>query len=193
MNSFFSVQITGPGLALMALVPVVLALFFWVIGRVVPPAVRPAGRPAGLGGLLCAVLLILSVKAALSLFELGREAGEAAKVLAVSIDFAGPVLKSMIPAIVNALAILLALFLLSFGRSRATLYASILCVWIAGPASDGLKAVILGIPYNMSSGFYGVSFFTILVTLYLLFSERAANTYGLHGAARAADSALPKA
>jgi hypothetical protein len=33
----------------------------------------------------------------------------------------------------------------------------------------------------MSSGFYGISFFTILVTLYLLFSERSANTYGLHG------------
>ena len=44
-----------------------------------------------------------------------------------------------------------------------------------------LNAVILGVPYNMSSGFYGISFFTILVTLYLLFSERSANTYGLHG------------
>ena len=96
------------GMGLMVLIPVLLALFFWVIGRVVPPARRPAGRPAGLGGLLCVVLLILSVKAALSLFELGRQAGEAANVLAVSIDFVGPVLKSLIPATVNALAILLA-------------------------------------------------------------------------------------
>ena len=125
------------------------------------------------------MLLILSVKAALSLFELGRQAGEAANVLAVSIDFVGPVLKSLIPATVNALAILLALFLLAFGRRRLTLFTAL--VWIAGPASDGLNAVILGVPYNMSSGFYGISFFTILVTLYLLFSERSANTYGLHG------------
>ena len=112
------------------------------------------------------MLLILSVKAALSLFELGRQAGEAANVLAVSIDFVGPVLKSLIPATVNALAILLALFLLAFGRRRLTLFTALVCVWIAGPASDG---------------FYGISFFTILVTLYLLFSERSANTYGLHG------------
>ena len=169
MTEFFNVQLSSMGMGLMVLIPVLLALFFWVIGRVVPPARRPAGRPAGLGGLLCVVLLILSVKAALSLFELGRQAGEAANVLAVSIDFVGPVLKSLIPATVNALAILL------------TLFTALVCVWIAGPASDGLNAVILGVPYNMSSGFYGISFFTILVTLYLLFSERSANTYGLHG------------
>ena len=101
--------------------------------------------------------------------------------LAVSIDFVGPVLKSLIPATVNAIAILLALFLLAFGRRRLTLFTALVCVWIAGPASDGLNAVILGVPYNMSSGFYGISFFTILVTLYLLFSERSANTSGLHG------------
>ena len=176
MTEFFNVQLSSMGMGLMVLIPVLLALFFWVIGRVVPPARRPAGRPAGLGG-----LLILSVKAALSLFELGRQAGEAANVLAVSIDFVGPVLKSLIPATVNALAILLALFLLAFGRRRLTLFTALACVWIAGPASDGLNAVILGVPYNMSSGFYGISFFTILVTLYLLFSERSANTYGLHG------------
>ena len=87
MTEFFNVQLSSMGMGLMVLIPVLLALFFWVIGRVVPPARRPAGRPAGLGGLLCVVLLILSVKAALSLFELGRQAGEAANVLAVSIDF----------------------------------------------------------------------------------------------------------
>ena len=87
MTEFFNVQLSSMGMGLMVLIPILLALFFWVIGRVVPPARRPAGRPAGLGGLLCVVLLILSVKAALSLFELGRQAGEAANVLAVSIDF----------------------------------------------------------------------------------------------------------
>ena len=89
MTEFFNVQLSSMGMGLMVLIPILLALFFWVIGRVVPPARRPAGRPAGLGGLLCVVLLILSVKAALSLFELGRQAGEAANVLAVSIDFVG--------------------------------------------------------------------------------------------------------
>ena len=86
MTEFFNVQLSSMGMGLMVLIPVLLALFFWVIGRVVPPARRPAGRPAGLGGLLCVVLLILSVKAALSLFELGRQAGEAANVLAVSLE-----------------------------------------------------------------------------------------------------------
>lgn len=124
MTEFFNVQLSSMGMGLMVLIPVLLALFFWVIGRVVPPARRPAGRPAGLGGLLCVVLLILSVKAALSLFELGRQAGEAANVLAVSIDFVGPVLKSLIPATVNAIAILLALFLLAFGRRRLTLFTA---------------------------------------------------------------------
>lgn len=179
MHESFAVQFTSAGIGLILLVPAVLAAFFWLVGRAIPPAVRPAGRPAGLGGLLCLVLLILSVKAAMSLFELGRQAGEAAKVLAVSIDFAGPVLKSLVPAAVNAVAILGALFLLALGRSRVTLLAALACVWIAGPASDGLSALILGVPYNMSSGFYGVSLFTILVTLYLLFAERSVNTYGL--------------
>ncbi|MFR4553160.1 MAG: hypothetical protein ACLT49_07990 [Sutterella wadsworthensis] len=76
MTEFFNVQLSSMGMGLMVLIPVLLALFFWVIGRVVPPARRPAGRPAGLGGLLCVVLLILFVKAALSLFELGRQAGK---------------------------------------------------------------------------------------------------------------------
>lgn len=177
--SDFHIHFTAAGLGLGLLAPVLLALFFWLIGRMMPPARRPAGRPAGIGGLLIAVLLILSVKAALSLFELGRQAGEAFRVLAVTIDFLWPVLKSLVPAAVNALAILGALILLALGRSRGALFTAIACIWIAGPASDGLNAVILGIPYNMSSGFYGVSFFTVLVTLYLLFSERSANTYGL--------------
>ena len=96
-------------------------------------------------------------------------------------EFFNVQLSSMGMGLMVLIPVLLALFLLAFGRRRLTLFTALVCVWIAGPASDGLNAVILGVPYNMSSGFYGISFFTILVTLYLLFSERSANTYGPHG------------
>lgn len=110
-----------------------LALFFWVIGLLL--CRRLVVLPDGLQDWAdCFALCCLSfpLRRALSLFELGRQAGEAANVLAVSIDFVGPVLKSLIPATVNALAILLALFLLAFGRRRLTLFTALVCVWIAG-------------------------------------------------------------
>lgn len=177
-----TIHFTSAGLLIAAVAPCLIVLFLWLAGRSVPPAVKAPG--AGVGGLLLLVLLILAVKAALSLFELGRQAGEAARVIAMDAQFAWPAIKSTLPAVVNAVSIITALVLLTFGRSKGALMTALAAVWIAGPGDDFLKSVILGIPFNLSQGFAGISFFTILVTLYLLFSLRSALTYGLSSAKR---------
>ena len=98
-------------------------------------------------------------------------------------DFWLPAVETLIPLAVASAALLTAILLLTFGRSRASLWTAVLCIWVAGPGYDALNAVILGIPFDPDRGFAGVSFFTIVATLYLLFSVRAGVTYGT-GAAR---------
>ena len=74
-----TIHFTMTGLLFAGAVPVILAALLWLVGRSVPPAVRDAR--AGIGGLLLLVLLILSVKAVLSMFDLGHQAGEAVRVI----------------------------------------------------------------------------------------------------------------
>ncbi|MDO5530975.1 hypothetical protein [Sutterella sp.] len=181
-----TVHFTGMGILFAVAAPCIVVFFLWLLGRSVPPAVRPTGRPAGVGGLLLVVLLILSAKAVVSLFALGQQAGECVRVVSMSPDFLWPAVKSTLPAAVNAVAIMLALVLLTLGRSPAALFTALVAVWVAGPGDDFLKSVILGVPFNPSQGFMGISFFTIIVTVYLLFSSRSAHTYGLPSARRAA-------
>lgn len=177
-----TIHFTMTGLLFAGAVPVILAALLWLVGRSVPPAVRDAR--AGIGGLLLLVLLILSVKAVLSMFDLGHQAGEAVRVISVDSNFAWPAIKSTLPAIVNTVSILSVLVLLAIGRTRGALFTALALVWVAGPGDDLLKMLILGIPFDLSQGFLGISFFTILVTLYLLLSVRSSMTYGLPGASR---------
>lgn len=179
-----TIHFTGTGLLLAALAPCLIAFFLWLVGRSVPPAVDREGVRAGIGGLLLVVLLILSAKAAVSLFDLGRQAGEAARVISMDVQYAWPAVKSTIPAAINAVGIIVALVLLTLGRSPGAFWTALAAIWVAGPGDDVLKMLILGIPFNFSQGFAGISFFTILVTLYLLFSIRSAYTYGIGSAKR---------
>ena len=179
-----TIHFTGMGLLLAAIAPCLIAFFLWLVGRSVPPAVAGEGIRAGLGGLLLVVLLILSAKAAVSLFDLGRQAGEAARVISMDAQYAWPAIKSTLPAVINAVSIILALVLLTLGRTPGTFWTALIAIWVAGPADDLLKMLILGIPFNFTQGLAGISFFTILVTVYLLFSVRSAYTYGIGSARR---------
>ena len=182
MFAQFSIAITGTGLLVALEMPLLLTFFLRFIARGVPPACSVPGMPAGVGGLLLALLFFLCVDAMLQLFELGRGAGEVARVISMDADFAWPAIKTIIPGAITVFALLAAIMTLTIGRSRAALWFAVLLLWVAGPGGDFLKAVILGIPVDVSSGFAGISTFTILATLYLLFSNRSAFTYGLSSA-----------
>lgn len=188
----FSIAFTGSGLLLALFVPLLLTLFLRIIGRGVPPACEVPGMPAGIGGLLLGLLFFLSVDAMLLLFELGRGAGEVARVISMDADFAWPAIKTIIPGAIVVFALLAAIMVLTIGRSRAALWTAVVLLWVAGPGGDFLKAVILGIPVDVSSGFAGISTFTILATIYLLFSNRSAFTYGLSSAKKIEKAYLAK-
>lgn len=188
----FSIAFTGSGLLLALFVPLLLTLFLRIIGRGVPPACEVPGMPAGIGGLLLGLLFFLSVDAMLQLFELGRGAGEVARVISMDADFAWPAIKTIIPGAIVVFALLAAIMVLTIGRSRAALLTAVVLLWVAGPGGDFLKAVILGISVDVSSGFAGISTFTILATIYLLFSNRSAFTYGLSSAKKIEKAYLAK-
>ena len=178
----FFIAFTGTGLLLALVVPLVLTFFLRIIGRGVAPACSVPGMPAGIGGLLLALLFFLCVDAMLQLFELGLCAGEVARVISMDADFSWPAIKTIIPGAITVFALLAAILILTIGRSRSALWTALLLLWVAGPGGDFLKAIILGIPVDVSSGFAGISTFTILSTIYLLFSNRSAFTYGLASA-----------
>ena len=183
MHTELSFAFTGLEAFLLLAVPAVLALLLRQLSRSAPPAVILPGRPFGIGGLLFWLLYGLSLEAVVRLFAFGRASGEVARVISMNADFWLPAMETLIPLAVASAALLTAILLLTFGRSRASLWTAVLCIWVAGPGYDALNAVILGIPFDPDRGFAGVSFFTIVATLYLLFSVRAGGTYGT-GAAR---------
>ena len=70
------------------------------------------------------------------------------------------------------------LLLLTVGRSPGALYGAVVAFWVAGPVADFLRMPLLGIPFDVSQNFMGISVFTIIATCYLLFSTRTSLLYG---------------
>ncbi len=174
----FAVTFSTVGVALALLAPLLFTLLLFVVARLCPPALRAPGAASGMGGALLLVLFVLACEAVISLFRLGRDAGEVASVIAMEASYAWPALQTLIPEALKAFGVVAALLLLTVGRSPRALRWAIGFLWLAGPAADLLRAPFLGIPFDFSKGFMGVSAVTVLVTLYLLFSRRSNLTYG---------------
>lgn len=184
MFDHFSIVFTGTGLLTAVAAPLAITFFLWIIAKSAPPAARIPGISAGVGGFMLVILFGLAADATIQLFELGKGAGEVARIISMDSSYAWPAIKTIIPGALSAIGVLLALALLTLGRSTAALALAILFMWAAGPLADLLKAAVLGIPFDPGRGFFGISFFLIIATIYLLFSNRAAFTYGLSSARR---------
>ena len=56
--------------------------------------------------------------------------------------------------------------------------AAVVCAWLGGPLVAVLRTIYLGLPIELAGEPTGLLFLTVVVTLYLLFSNRPALTYG---------------
>ena len=156
--------------AIAVLVPV------WAIRRIaraVPPVYQVSGIPSGVGGLLLFTIVLLIVEAVNALYHFGRAAGEAARVISMSTDYLWPVAQTLIPDFAASFFLLIAIGALVFGRSSVALGAAVVCAWLGGPLT-----IYLGLPIELAGEPTGLLFLTVVVTLYLLFSNRPALTYG---------------
>ena len=177
-NADFFFFEASPGLLVGLIVPVVL----WRV----PPVVKIPGMPCGIGGLLSFLLFCFSFEAAWSLWTFGRALGEVIRVAVMDAAFIWPAVKTLIPSLFASFAAVGVLVLLAVGRSPAALWTSVVLLWVAGPVNDWLESVILGVPFAPGQAFAGVSVFTVVATVYLLFSRRPAFTYGTRGAKKIA-------
>lgn len=184
MHESFSIVLSDAGVLIALGIPFLFTALLWALARLVPPAAPEPGVAAGVSGLLLVIVFCMCVSAAVQLFYVWADSFEVVRIISTDSSFAWPAVKTLLPGIAAAGAEILAVLLLVFGRSRLTLWLALLGLWIAGPGADVLKSLILGIPFDAHSGFFGVSIFTIVATLYLLFSRRSASTYGLSRAAK---------
>lgn len=139
--------------AIAVLVPV------WAIRRIaraVPPVYQVPGIPSGVGGLLLFTIVLLIVEAVNALYHFGRAAGEAARVISMSTDYLWPVAQTLIPDFAASFFLLIAI----------------------GALVAVLRTIYLGLPIELAGEPTGLLFLTVVVTLYLLFSNRPALTYG---------------
>ena len=161
--------------AIAVLVPV------WAIRRIaraVPPVYQVPGIPSGVGGLLLFTIVLLIVEAVNALYHFGRAAGEAARVISMSTDYLWPVAQTLIPDFAASFFLLIAIGALVFGRSSVALGAAVVCAWLGGPLVAVLRTIYLGLPIGLAGEPTGLLVLTVVVTLYLLFSNRPALTYG---------------
>lgn len=184
-NTQFFFQ-ASPGLLVGLIVPIVLWAVLLVIAKRVPPVVKLPGMPSSVGGLLSLLLFCLAFEAAWSLWIFGRALGEVIRVAMMDAQFIWPAVKTLIPSLFASFAGVGVLVLLAVGRSPAALWTAVALLWFTGPVNDWLESVILGVPFAPDQAFAGVSIFTIVATVYLLFSRRPAFTYGTRSAKRIA-------
>lgn len=176
------IHFSGMQLMLMlALCAVAVLLPVWAIRRIaraVPPACRAPGVASGVGGLLLLTIVLLVAEAVNALYHFGRAAGEAARIISMSADYLWPVVQTMIPDFAASFFLLIAIGALVFGRSPAALGAAVVCAWLGGPLVAILRTIYLGLPIELAGEPAGLLFLTVVVTLYLLFANRPALTYG---------------
>lgn len=173
-----AVTFSTAGILVAVAAPLLLTVALALVARAVPPAVRVPGVAGNVGGLMLVFFFFLAAEATFVLFQFGRAAGEAAGVIAMDASFAWPALKTIIPQGVAAVGMVVMLLLLTVGRSPGALYGAVVAFWVAGPVADFLRMPLLGIPFDVSQNFMGISVFTIIATCYLLFSTRTSLLYG---------------
>lgn len=153
----------------------------WAVRRIanaIPPVYAPQGMPSGVGGLLLLTVGILIVEAVNALWHFGRAAGEAARVIAMDSDFVWPAVQTVIPDFAAAFFLMIAVGALVFGRSPFALGLAVFSAWLGGPMVAFLRTIYLGLPLEVAGEPTGLFFLTLVITVYLLFSNRPALTYG---------------
>ena len=153
----------------------------WILKRfaqIVPPVYKVNGIPSGVGGLLLMVVGILVAQAVSALYHFGRAAGEVQRVIAMDSSFWWAAAQTLIPDLVSVVCLLTAIGALVFGRRPFALRLGIVMSWLGGPLVAFLRYLYLGLPIEVAGEPTGLFFLTIVMTLYLLFSNRPALTYG---------------
>lgn len=161
------------------LIPVIAACFAfgpYICGKLIGPKLMWPGAAAGVGGWLGLFILISGFKTAFDFFgfvvaasRVGAVASQSGVSLAASAAFV------QTPELIAFAGSLISTASLAFGRSPKFLILGIIGLWIAGPASALARDYIYSYPLAAAGS---VSAFLIIETLYLLFSDRVALTYG---------------
>ncbi len=153
----------------------------WLLKRfaqIVPPVYKVNGIPSGVGGLLLMVVGILIAQAVPALYHLGRSGASVVRVLEVDVAFWWAAVQTLIPDLVTVVCLLTAIGALIFGRTPWALRLAIVMAWLGGPLVAFLRHLYLGLPLEVAGEPTGLFFLTVVMTIYLLFSNRPALTYG---------------
>lgn len=161
------------------LIPFIAAFFAfapYICGKLIAPRLIWPGAAAGVGGWLGFFILASGFKTAFDFLgfaaaalHVGAIASESGISLAASAAFVQtPELIAFAGSIVSTAS-------LALGRSPKFLILGIAGLWVAGPASALARDYIYSYPLAAAGS---VSIFLIVETLYLIFSDRVALTYG---------------
>lgn len=154
----------------------------WAIGRIakaVPPALTKPGYKSGIGGLLLWVVVFSWILAVTPLFRLGRDSAEVVRVMMLDASYAGSVLGTLVPDLLSAPFLTVTAFMLTVGRSAKALYTALVLAWLGGPIVALLRMYFLNTPFKIDSEPNAFFVAMIVGTIYLLFADRSALTYGL--------------
>lgn len=161
------------------LIPVIAACFAfgpYICGKLVGPKFMWPGAASGVGGWLGFFILISGFKTAFDFLGFSAAAlhvGEIASQAGFSLAASAAFVKT--PELIAFAGSIVSTASLAFGRSPKFLILGIAGLWIAGPASALARDYIYSYPLAAAGS---VSAFLIVETLYLVFSNRVALTYG---------------
>ena len=170
---------------ILLLLPIVLVR---ILGRAFPPVYGISHRASGVGGMLLFTIGVIFAEAFFALFHFGKGLGEVFHIASMDARFIWPAIQTLIPDLAAALFLFSAACILTGKRSAKALYTATAMMWLGGPLTAFLRQYYLGIPFAIDGEPTASFLLTCVLTLYLLFSDRAALTYGTAAGARLFES-----
>ncbi len=167
------------------LLPIILVK---ILGRAFPPVYTISHRASGIGGILLFTIGVIFAESFFALYHFGQGLGEVFHIASMDSRFIWPAIQTLIPDLVAALFLVSAAFVLTCKRTAEALYTATAMMWLGGPLTAFLRQYYLGIPFTFDGEPTASFLLTCVLTLYLLFSDRAALTYGTNSGARLYES-----
>ena len=167
------------------LLPIV---FVKILGRAFPPVYTVSHRASGVGGFLLFTIGVIFAESFIALYHFGQGLGEVFHIASMDSSFIWPAVQTLIPDLAAALFLISAAYVLTCKRSTEALYTATAMLWLGGPLTAFLRQYYLGIPFTLDGEPTASFLLTCVLTLYLLFSDRAALTYGTNSGTRLYES-----
>ena len=151
----------------------------WIVGSKIPPALTCEGRKSGFAGSLPFFTATLVFFFLYWVIMTAVDAAQAYRFILMSVDYTSlQILMPMIPDVLFVLIFGWVIVRLTMKRSSRVVAEAVAVIWVLGPIGTLGSFFFYQTPDLNVTGLFASFFYALAATVYLVFSDRVALTYG---------------